>query len=83
MSRSTENTVIGSVSEPSVGQNLVFLRVLLASTAWGSVCGGSAAQELDSTRFLMAGCREERPKAEQHGLESPCTAFGYFCVSET
>ena len=77
------NIVIYNVSPPSDGQNLVFLKGLLANTAWGEVCKGSGTQEPDSPRKSMAGGRGERPRAEKHGLESPCTRFGRFCWSET
>ena len=47
------------VSGPSVSQNLVRLKGVLANTAWGSVCRGPGAQEPDSMRFLMAGGRDD------------------------
>ncbi len=31
--------------------------------------GGSSAPELDSTRFLMTGGRDERPSPENHGSD--------------
>jgi hypothetical protein len=77
------NLVFYGVSVSSDGQNLVFLKGLLANTAWSEVCEGSGAQEPDSPRKSMAGGRRERPGAEKHGLESPCTRFGRFCWSET
>ena len=43
------------VSVPSGIQILMFLKGLLASTAWGSVCRGSGAQEPDSIRFSITG----------------------------
>ncbi len=73
------NLVIYEVSAPSDGQNLVCLKGLLANTAMSEVCEGSGALEPDSPRKSMAGGRGERPRAEKHGLESPCTRFGRFC----
>ena len=77
------NLVICNVSAPSDCQNLVFLKGLLANTAWSEVCEGSGALEPDSPRKSMAGGRGERPRAEKHGLESPCAWFGRFCWSKS
>ena len=77
------NTIFYTVSVPSDGQNLMFLKGLLANTAWSEVCEGSGALEPDSPGKSMAGGRGERPRAEKHGLESLCTRFGRFCWSET
>ncbi len=68
---------------PSDGQNLVFLKGRLEYDAQGSVCEGSGAQEPDSTSKSMAGGRGERPGAEKHRFDTPCTTFGVFCWSET
>ena len=46
-------------------------------------CAGSGAQEPDSTRNLMARGRDERPRAENHGFDLPCTRFYHFCKPET
>ena len=73
------NHVIYEVSAPSDGQNLVFLKGLLGNTAMSEVCEGSGALEPDRPRKSMAGGCGERPRAEKHGLESPCTRFGRFC----
>ncbi len=53
------NTVIYIVSAPSDDQNFVFLKGLLANDAWGGVCEGSGALELESMKDLMTGGREE------------------------
>ena len=48
-----------------------------------SVCKGSGDQEPDRPRKSMAGGRDERPRAENHGFDMPCTRFDHFCNSET
>jgi hypothetical protein len=79
----SRNLVIYNVSGLSVGRNLVFLNGLVENTARSEVCGGSGAQEPNSPRKSMARGRGERPRAEKHGLELPCTRFGRFCRSKT
>ena len=74
-----ETFLIYIVSAPSDDQNQRFVKGLLANTAWSEVCEGSGALEPDSPGKSMAGGRGERPRAEKHGLESPCTWFGRFC----
>ena len=49
------NLVIYSVSAPSDGQNLVFLKGWLENTAWSEVCEGSGALEPDRPRKSMPG----------------------------
>ena len=50
---------------------------------WDIECAGSGAQEPDSTRNLMTRGRDERPRAENHGFDLPCTRFYHFCKPET
>ena len=61
----------------------MFLKGLLENTAMNEVCEGSGALEPDRPRKSMAGACGERPRAEKHGLESPCARFGRFCYSKT
>jgi hypothetical protein len=70
------NNVIDTVSAPSGGQHVVFLKGRLANTAWGIFFAGSGAREPDSPWKSIARGGEERAKAEKIGFESPCTTFG-------
>ena len=71
------NTVFYSVSAPSDGQNLMFLKGLLGNTAWSEACEGSGALEPDSPRKSMAAGSDQ--ELTKHGLESLCARFGRFC----
>ncbi len=77
------NPLIYSVSGPSEDQNIVFLKGRPANAARDSVCEGSSDQEPDRARKSMDRGGGERPGAEKHGFDSPCTAFGHFCWSES
>ncbi len=73
------NLIIYDNSGPSESQNLLFLKGRPANVAMDSVCAGSGAREPDRARKSMDRGGGERPRAEKHGFESPCTRFGHFC----
>ena len=81
--KKARNPLIYDVSGPSERQNLVFLKGRPANIASDSVCEGSGARKPDRARKSMDRGGGERPSAEKHGFDSPCTAFGHLCWSET